>query len=331
MSCWNRFGQKERPGRFDLTVRILITGGLGFVGGRLAMHLAQAGHQIVLGSRKKISPPAWLPQTEVVQLEWDDSTSLERVCNDAEVIIHAAGMNSQDCTIDPLAALEVNGVYTGRLLQAAIRQRVNRFIYISTAHVYGSPLEGTITEETCPTSLHPYATSHKAGEDLVRYAHDRSFIVGIVARLSNAFGAPTHVDANCWMLLTNDLCRQAVISGQMRLLSSGLQKRDFVSMSQVSLAICHLIKLSSDQITNSVVNVGGEWAISILEMSNLIQDRCRALFGYNPELIVPKLRQASTTGELDYRIDVLRKAGYKPREDMMGEIDELLYFCKNHI
>ena len=53
-------------------MRILITGGFGFVGGRLAVHLAQAGYQIVLGSRNASSPPVWLRQADVAQIVWDD-------------------------------------------------------------------------------------------------------------------------------------------------------------------------------------------------------------------------------------------------------------------
>ena len=62
MSYWNPSGLKVLRGRFSKTMRILITGGFGFVGGRLAVHLAQAGYQIVLGSRNANSPPVWLPQ-----------------------------------------------------------------------------------------------------------------------------------------------------------------------------------------------------------------------------------------------------------------------------
>ena len=81
MSYWNRFGKKALRGRSSLTMSILITGGFGFVGGRLAVHLAQAGYQIVLGSRNASSPPVWLPQAEVVQIVWEDDRTLVRCCD----------------------------------------------------------------------------------------------------------------------------------------------------------------------------------------------------------------------------------------------------------
>ena len=173
MSYWNRSGLKVRRGRFSLTMRILITGGFGFVGGRLAVHLAQAGHQIVLGSRNASSPPIWLPQAEVVQIVWEDDRTLEHCCDGVDGVIQAAGMNEQDCAAGPVAALDFNGVATARLIEAASRAGVKKFIYLSTAHIYASPLVGTITEETFPRNLHPYATSHLAGEHAVLSASSR--------------------------------------------------------------------------------------------------------------------------------------------------------------
>jgi UDP-glucose 4-epimerase len=158
--------------------KILITGGMGYVGGRLAVHLAQAGHQIVLGSRNASSPPVWLPQAEVLQIAWGDAGALEQSCDGVDVVIHAAGMNAQDCAADPAAALGFNGVATARLVAAACRAGVQRFIYLSTAHVYASPLVGAITEETCPRNMHPYATSHIAGEHAVLYANQHKQIRG---------------------------------------------------------------------------------------------------------------------------------------------------------
>ena len=192
-------------------MRILITGGFGFVGGRLAEHLAQAGHQIVLGTRNARNPPVWLPQAKVAQIVWDDDCVLKRILDGVNVVIHAAGMNAQECADKPVVALEFNGVATARLIAAAVRVDVQRFIYFSTAHVYASPLVGTINEETYPRNLHPYATSHLAGEHAVLSTNKCGEIQGIVLRLSNAFGSPMHKSVNCWRLLVNDLCRQAVL------------------------------------------------------------------------------------------------------------------------
>jgi UDP-glucose 4-epimerase len=236
-------------------------------------------------------------------------------------------MNAQECSADPLAALEFNGVATARLLEAAVRQRVTRFIYLSTAHVYASSLTGVITEETWPVSLHPYATSNRAGEDVVRAAHQRGEVEGIVIRLSNAFGAPAHKDVNCWMLLINDLCRQAVTSRRMVLRSTGLQRRDFVPMTDACRAIGRLLHLPVQDLSKDVVNVGGEWAPTVWDVACLVQERCAAFLGSRPELTRMPSAIGETSADLEYRLDVLRQTGFRLASDRVAEIDRLLEFC----
>lgn len=311
-------------------MRILITGGFGFVGGRLAVHLVQAGHQIVLGSRNPINTPAWLPHAEVAQIEWDDSRALEHRCNGVDVVIQAAGMNAQDCAADPVAALAFNGVATARLVAAASRAGVQRFIYLSTAHVYASPLVGTITDDTCPRNLHPYATSHLAGEHAVLSASQRGQIQGIVLRLSNAFGAPMHKDVNCWMLLVNDLCKQAVQTRRLVLQSSGLQQRDFVGMTKVCrvaeyLAVCHGASMQP-----GIFNVGTGVSQSVFAMAQLIQQRCAQVLGFEPALQRVQGGVDERHPVLTYRADNLAALGINSNGlDNSAEIDSLLRFCQS--
>lgn len=309
-------------------MRILITGGFGFIGGRLALHLAQAGHQILLGSRKVISPPTWLQHAEVKHIEWDDSHALELSCNGVDVVIQAAGMNAHDCATDPVAALSFNGVANARFVAAANRAGVQRFIYLSTAHVYGSPLVGTITEVTCPRNLQPYATSHLAGEHAVLSASQCGQIEGIVLRLSNAFGAPVHKDVNCWKLLVNDLCKQAVQTRKLVLKTSGLQQRDFISMTDLCRVAEHLaVNGSSKQI--SIFNVGSGVSQSVFVMAQSIQQRCEQVLGFEPVLERVQGEADDLHPTLFYRIDNLAAIGIKSDFlENFAEIDSLLSFCQ---
>jgi UDP-glucose 4-epimerase len=311
-------------------MRILVTGGQGFIGGRLAQYLVLAGHQIDLGSRIAASSPIWAPQASVVQMDWLDSRSLERVCTGVDVVIHAAGMNAQDCSADPVAALDFNGVGTARLVASANSAGVSRFIYLSTAHVYASPLIGTITEETCPRNVHSYAFSHLAGENAVLAPRHHGSMVSIVLRLSNAFGPPVNRDVNCWMLLVNDLCRQAVISRRLVLRTAGLQKRDFVTLTDVSRAISHVIDLNGERIGNAILNVGGAWAPSVLEMAKIVQTRCSAILGHTPNIACPDPIDAEVVVDLEYQIDKLLSSGYSLTGQTIAEIDSLLIFCSEN-
>lgn len=298
------------------------------------MHLQGFGHEVVLGSRKLSQAPFWLPQAETVQTQWHDDKALENICTDVDVIIHAAGMNAQDCAKDPVAALEFNGLTTARLVRAATNAGAEQFIYLSTAHVYASPLVGTITEKTCPRNLHPYATSHLAGENVVCYAANHGRIDGLVLRLSNAYGKPAHPDANCWTLLVNDLCRQAVERRKLVLRARGLEFRDFLPVSQACDLIGRLIFEYAGIFEQSVLNIGSGKSEQVKIMAEKVQERCAKVLGFKPRLIRPKTAvdvekdwESPATNCLEYKSLFMSESWKDSSADR--EIDTLLLACSD--
>ena len=309
-------------------MKILITGGFGYLGGRLAQFLQQSGnHTIILGSRDRRTKPEWLLNSDIVKIDWHSSDSLNQICKGVDVIIHLAGMNATECAADPLAALEFNGVATARFIQAAVSQNVKRFIYFSTAHVYTSPLTGDINENTLPKSYHPYATSHRAAEDVVLASHAKNEIECVIIRLSNSFGAPVHKDVNCWRLLVNDLCKQVITTNKMVLNSSGLQRRDFIAMNDVCGATLHLMNYDLKSITRPIFNLGGDWALTVWEMSKLIARVYNEYFGAEPSLVRKDPLPDEKSPELNYDIGLIRSTGFKLHSEYEKEIKELLKFC----
>jgi UDP-glucose 4-epimerase len=313
-------------------MKILITGGLGYIGGRLAHHLSSLNkYDIILATRNGAYAPDWLSNAEVVNSKWESITSLEQICVGVHTVVHLAGMNAQDSLADPKKALDVNANATNLLLKSAIKQKVKRFIYLSTAHVYDSHLKGVITEETVTNNLHPYATSHRIGEDLVRNAHQKNEIKGIVIRLSNAFGAPMHKEANCWMLLANDLCFQAIKSKQLFLHTNGLQFRDFITLSDTVKAIEYLIGCQISKLGDGLYNLGGSQSLRVIDFAQNIAKRCNIVYGYEPNITRSKDATSYDLLEpLDYRIDKLLEAGFQLQGNGNDEIDATLRFCHNN-
>jgi UDP-glucose 4-epimerase len=313
-----------------MTMRILITGGFGYVGGRIAAHMIQEGYQVIIGSRYSCKVPIWLPQSEVARIVWEDDNSLERCCDSVDVVIHAAGMNAHECSANPMAALQFNGLATARLVSAASQAGVQRFIYLSTAHVYASPLTGIITEETCTSNLHPYATSHLSGEHAVLFASQTGKIHGTVLRLSNAFGPPVLNDANCWMLLVNDLCKQAVETSKLVLQTNGLQKRDFVALKDVCRAIKHIITMRYEDYEFGLFNLASGVSITILEMAKRIAERSYVVLKLDPPIIRSHPYQEIDNSTLEINCSKLINTRFTLMNDINNEIDRTLEMCMNN-
>jgi UDP-glucose 4-epimerase len=307
-------------------MRILVTGGFGYVGGRIAQHLQKLGHAVVLGTRHVASPPSWLPEADVVRMIWHDQDGLECACHGTDAIVHAAGMNAQDCAKNPIAALEFNGVATARLVAEAVRFGVKQFVYISTAHVYANPLEGSITEGKCPQNLHPYATSHLAGEQSLLEAAGRGNVVGVVLRLSNAYGAPAHTRAGCWQLLVNDLCRQAATNRQVKLNTSGAQFRNFITLEDVSRAVTHMLKIEPKKLADGLFNLGGDAATSVFSMAEQVAARWEVLTGEDLPLI-RREHAGPLPAALNYSCEKLKGTGFSLTSNAHREIDATLRLC----
>ena len=310
-------------------MKILITGAFGYLGGRISSFFSSISeYEIILASTRAVKIPYSSKNIKVIQINWKDEESISNACTNIDVIIHTAGMNAQDCNINPLEALNVNGIYTARLVKNAISNKVKKIIYFSTAHVYNNPLKGIITEDVIPKNKHPYSTSHLEGESSVMQAHLSGKLQGVVLRLSNCIGAPKDINSNCWMLLVNDLCKQIIEHQKMKLNTNGKQLRNFITITDVCRVVNLFIELNFRSNENTIFNVGNE-TISIIEMAEIIQKRCKLILGFSPMLEINK--QDNVTAEnFQYKTNKLDNIGFKSQISYEKEIDDLLIFCKNH-
>jgi len=309
-------------------MKVLITGGFGFIGGRLAIHLSKLGHSVVLGSRRRQSAPVWLKDARSVEIEWNTELSLLKASQGVDCIIHAAGMNAQDCTADPAEAIRINGLGTAKLVAAATKNKVKKMIYLSTAHVYKNKLAGNIGENTCPRNLHPYATSNLIGENSLLYAHLQRKIQGVVFRLSNTFGSPAHKEVNAWMLFVNDICCQAIQTQAIVLGSEGIQHRDFIGMNAITSTICSTVERSYSFENNSLFNLGSGRSMSIFDMAKLVAFRYKLMFGHEVEVRRGPLVEGEASEPIFYSVNSLRDNGLFHETNFEREVDDLLRFCK---
>jgi len=317
-----------------MTQSVLITGGLGYVGGRVARELSKNKQfDLAVTTRNPATAglPEWLSKEQCKKLDMLDGESISNVCKDTDIIIHFAALNEIDSVTDPESALLINTLGTLKLVNAAKKAGVKKFIYFSTAHIYRSPLVGFISEASVPRPVHPYAITHRAAEDFVLSSNTEKKMTGIVLRLSNSIGAPISTRVNRWSLAGNDLCRQVITSREIRLKTPGLQKRDFIALTDVARAVSHMIHLPESSVGDGIFNLGGENVLSIFELAARIQKRSARLLGFNPPIVKPELLTTDKAEELAYSIGKLKSTGFTLQGDLDLEIDETLLFCKEHV
>jgi UDP-glucose 4-epimerase len=308
---------------------VLLTGGFGNLGGRIAAAMHESGNwDIKLASRTVRQAPLWAPSAKVVQIDLINNLGIEEACKNTSLIIHLAALNDREAAANPEMAEAVSGKGTQLLSEAAARAGTKHFVFMSTAHVYGSPLVGELSETSDTNCTHPYATSHLTGENVVAQFHHRGDFLGIRLRCANGFGFPQDKSANIWHALVNDLCKQAVELGSINLQTSGIQHRNFIPISDICAAIPHLIQLDQANLGDGLYNLGSAKSASVYEMANYIAHRSQAVLGIDPPISRPPVTPKDNGSDLDFQINKLISSGFTPVNNIDFEIDNLLRFCQ---
>ncbi|MDR1396361.1 MAG: GDP-mannose 4,6-dehydratase [Desulfarculales bacterium] len=173
-------------------MRILVTGGAGFIGSHVAAAFQEAGHEVcvldnLLTGSKENLPPS-------LNLTWADLRDpfLEQNINelDFEIICHHAAQISVPRSVEqPSADAEINISGMLNLMQIARRWKITRVIFSSSGGaVYGDPENIPVDENTPPDPLSPYAVAKLSGEAYLRYYQRAYGITFVVLRYANVYG-----------------------------------------------------------------------------------------------------------------------------------------------
>lgn len=240
-------------------------------------------------------------------------------------VVHLAGENEVVAAAQPDRALTDTIMAARHFGAAAAAAGVERVVYASTVHVYGSRLQpgAVVDEETAPQPTSEYAVARLASEHLLS-ALSGSGIDVITMRLTNVVGAPADVAVDRWTLVTNDLCRQGVTSGVLRLKSSGHQYRDFVAAADVEELI---IATTTGSIPAGTYNVGSGRPTTIRELAELVQDHVEVRTGRRPPLEAPPLPDGPLPPPYHVAVDRVRRAGPQLATPLSNAVDETVAFC----
>jgi UDP-glucose 4-epimerase len=311
---------------------ILITGGSGYLGGRLAEHLCKMQSKKVVYTFKKniYDFSEILPNCEARFLDITDNETIDQALDGITEVIHLISLNAQDSAADPLMAREINTNGTDSLIQSCVKKSIKRFIYISTAHIYGSPLAGTINEESVPNATHPYSFTHLDAEKIILKKANNTETVPTILRLSNAVGTPLTPNTNCWMLVVNDIIKQLVTTNAMTFTSHSSIERDYVSISQITHTIDYILKAPKSSF-EGIYNLGSGKSMTLESLSDLIKKRARLALGFDAPVYFPDDKM-NIIEPLYYSISKIEQAGVIIDRNLNNEIDNLImnskkWFC----
>ena len=212
-------------------MKIVITGGNGYIGARLSLYLASKGEQVIPVCFPSIpKDESWRSKMFAI-LKGDlrqDETISEIAELKPDVIIHLVSLDHFDSEKEPGFVNNINVLPTWRLLDTCTKNGLKKFIYFSTIQVYGK-LPNSIIDEKHPVNIvNTYGLTHLLSEQICDHYNRKTETNVISIRLSNSYGDPIFDKNNCWWLAINDLCKNAFLNKEIRLLSDGTPQRDFI-------------------------------------------------------------------------------------------------------
>lgn len=309
-------------------MKALLLGGAGYVGSRLARRLTSTGHHVRVATRRALSDvPAWVASRDVVSLA--DRDGLARAMRGCDVVYHLAMPDEIVSETDPLHALRAGSEWTWAVMEAlANRGSSCRIIFLSTIHVYGPNLQGSVRETTPPYPIHPYALSRWMGEKILQLFHHRRGTPVLGVRMSNAFGAPESLDLPRWSLVFNDLCRQAALQRRMTLKSAGHQRRNFITLEDAVRALEFLAVAPTPWPEDGVIHLGSELNFSIREAAEKVSGVAERVLGFRPTLAAPDPTTDTASPAFTFDCGRLASMGFEWTNRVDEEIEATLTLCR---
>jgi len=297
-------------------MRVLVTGGAGFIGSHLVALLAERGFKVrVLDnfSRSSVNLED-LGGVEVVIGDVRDYDVVSKATRGVDVVVHLAALTDASESLEiPGEYLEVNVGGTLNVCRAA--RGVKSLIYASSAAVYGeAPVP--VNEESPTRPISPYGASKLAGEAYV-WAYSRvNGYKPVVLRLFNVYGPR---QSRGYAGVISEFVRRAVRGLDLIVYGDGLQTRDFIHVRDVAELIAGIVERGG---ASGVYNIGSGAPVRIIDLAHIVI----RVAGSTSRIVHGPPRP----GDIRYsQADISRAArelGFKPRvalEDGLRELVEL--------
>jgi len=315
-------------GKGMLGMKLLVTGGCGFIGSNFIRYILHKypNYRIInldkltyCGCRRNLLDLKKDKPYKFIKGDISDKSVINEITKGCDAIVNFAAESHVDRSIDDASYFihtNVNGVYA--LLEAAKKDRVKRFIQISTDEVYGSIQKGSFKETSLLHPNSPYAAS-KAGGDHLAMAYYTTFNVPvIITRSSNNFGQYQFPEKIIPLFITNLLENRKV-----PLYGDGLNVRDWLYVVDNCRAIDLLLHKGK---IGEIYNIGGGFEISNIKLTNIILDildKKSNMVRYVPDRLGHDRRYSLDS-------EKIKRLGWRPMTDFYTAIKETINWYQNN-
>jgi UDP-glucose 4-epimerase len=254
--------------------RVLVTGGAGFIGSHLVDLLVASGcHVTVLdnfrnGKHENLAEAASSGRLTVIEGDITDGpTCLRAMGSHPDAVFHLACLGVRHSLHNPMENHQVNALGSLQLLIAALRARVDRFVYVSTSEVYGAALSFPLTEDatTWPTTV--YGASKLAGEHYAAAYHGCFGLPVTRVRPFNNYGPRAHFEGDSGEVIPRFILR-ALAGDAPVIFGDGSHTRDFLYVKDCAEALLGIAEC--DDFVGKVVNLGYGEEVKIKELARLV-------------------------------------------------------------
>ena len=262
-------------------MKILVTGGAGFIGSHIVDAFLSAGHAVCAvddlstGFRHNLASGVPLHVVDIRDPQLSDVFEAEK----PEVVCHqAARANVRESFEKPLLYAEVNVLGSLNVLECCRRFNIRKMIYASTGGaVYGAPEQLPVTEQHPINPLDPYGASKHHVEHYM-HLYEKNFGISYTSlRYPNVYGPRQNPFGEAGVVAI--FARQMLDKGRLVINGSGEQERDFVSVTDIARA--NLLALNKGD--GEIMNIGSGLATSINTIFSSLADltayREKAVYG----------------------------------------------------
>lgn len=320
-------------------MRILVTGGAGYIGSITTRTLVDAGHEVVVldslerGHRRAVDPRATL-----VVASLGDHEVLDSVLPGIEAVIHCAGyIDVAESHADPDLYYRKNLAEPSMMLDRMTTHGVRALVFSSTAAVYGQPERMPITEETDTRPINTYGASKLAFERMIVLVEKAGLLDAVRLRYFNVAGAwpdgslgeahpiETHI-VPLLLRVAAEPGATFTINGNDYPTPDGTCVRDYLHV--VDLAEAHLraVEYLSEGGGGAVCNLGSGGGYSNLEVAEM----CREVTGLEIPIVYGARRQGDPASLVASNADARSVLGWEPRRDLRAMVADAWRWHTTH-